>query len=322
MRLLHLSDTHLGALIRVHGAPAGWDRMVDHRAALEAAVAPALAGEVDLVVHCGDLFHSGGPPSEEVWWAWDLLTRLAARVPTVLLAGKHDSKGLERHLPRNLPNLHLVDKAARLEVAGLTLGAVAYTKSPRTWQERAAAVCEGGVDLLLAHQPVDGAEDPGFSFRVGAQKETIGAAHLPEGVTHVLCGYVHRRQVVEVGDVAVVFAGAAERTGFAERFEAKGTAVWERIEGRWTWHFNDLPTRRMVVVDREEDIAGVREGDLVMVYADPWESLAGRCHAAGAIVVQQMSREEREAIAADDQVALPLGAIAYLPSVRAARGED
>ena len=55
MRILHLSDTHLGLAGRVRGAPPGYQRADDHLAALRAALAPALAGQIDLVLHTGDL---------------------------------------------------------------------------------------------------------------------------------------------------------------------------------------------------------------------------------------------------------------------------
>ncbi|TNE86313.1 MAG: hypothetical protein EP330_21465 [Deltaproteobacteria bacterium] len=321
MRLLHLTDTHLGASLRVHGAPAGWERAQDHRDAMEAALEPAFRGEVDLVVHSGDLFDRSSPPSDEAWWAWEVFSRLAKRVPVVVVTGNHERKGLQRHLPASLDNLHVVDRAQRLTVAGLNLGVVAYARTARAWSERAAQVCEGGVDLLVAHQAFDGAQVPGFTFTVGKQKDTIGAAHLPDGVTHVLSGHIHPRQVVRLGEVPVVFPGSAERTSFTERFETKGYAIWTREDGRWQWTFHDLASRPMVVVDREEDLENVREGDLVSVRAEPWEDFAGRAQAAGAIVVQKYTARERASIAEDDQIALPLGAVAYLPSVRAARGQ-
>lgn len=318
MRILHLTDTHIGTRRRVHGGPAGWERAQDHRAAMEAALQPALRGEVDLVVHSGDLFDRSTPPDSEAWWAWRTLSGLAATVPVVICAGNHERKGLSRHLPSNLSNLRVVDRSERVTIAGLTLGVVAYAKTARAWGERAAKVCEGGVDLLIAHQAFQGSQVPGFTFTASGQKDTIGAAHLPDGVKHILSGHIHPRQVVRIGGVQIVHPGSTERTSFSERFETKGYTIWTRVDGRWDFDFHDVDTRPMVVVNREEDLGLVHEGSLVSVRTDPWEELAGRCQDLGALVVHQ--RKSRDAtMHEDDQITLPLGAIAYLPSYRAMR---
>ncbi len=41
MRILHLTDTHLGAWWRVHGAPPGWSRAGDHQLGLQRALGAA-----------------------------------------------------------------------------------------------------------------------------------------------------------------------------------------------------------------------------------------------------------------------------------------
>jgi DNA repair exonuclease SbcCD nuclease subunit len=57
MRILHVTDTHLGTEAWYRGSPAGWSRAGDHMATFRAAVGPALREEVDLVVHSGDVFN-------------------------------------------------------------------------------------------------------------------------------------------------------------------------------------------------------------------------------------------------------------------------
>ena len=322
MRILHLTDTHLGATRRVHGGPAGWERALDHRAAMEAALAHAVPGEIDLVVHSGDLFDRTSPDSEDAWWAYETLETLSKKIPVLVCAGSHARRGLARHLPHRPGQLVVVDRDERVELAGLTLGVVAYARTAKAWAQRAARVCAEGVDLLVTHQPMDGAEVAGLTFRAGRRADTVGVAHLPDAVRLVLCGYVHRRQVLQVGDAVVVCPGGTERTAFSERFEQKGFAIWERVEGRWSHRFVDIPTRPMVVVDREEDLSQVREGCLVSIEAEPWEALASACQQRGALVVHRpLSRDQVRTLVEDDQVALPLGAVAYLPTVRALRDD-
>ncbi|MFN7142481.1 MAG: hypothetical protein ACK4YP_01795, partial [Myxococcota bacterium] len=91
--------------------------------------------------------------------------------------------------------------------------------------------------------------------------------HLPAGVHHFLCGHIHPRQAVHVGDALVVHPGATERTAFSERDEAKGVALWE-LEGAVTWRWIDLPARPMHVVRTAADLAGVPAEGLVRLEGD------------------------------------------------------
>ena len=83
----------------VLGGPPGWSRSHDFAAAFEAALAPAMRQEVDLVVHSGDLFDRSKPPRAAVLHAARVLTEVARRVPVVVVHGNHDWRGLRRYLP-------------------------------------------------------------------------------------------------------------------------------------------------------------------------------------------------------------------------------
>jgi predicted phosphodiesterase len=217
---------------------------------------------VDLVVHTGDLFNRSRPPTRTVARAAALLREVARRVPVVLLPGNHDRRGLRRHLPHPDTGLLVVDWPARVVVAGLALGVVPFLRTADGWAEGARRAVGPGVDLLLAHQAFHGARVPGLVFRVGAQRDTVGAAHLPRGVRHVLCGHIHPRQVLHVGDAEVVHPGAAERAAFSERDQTKGYALWD-LDAGVAWRFVDLPSRKMVVVARPGDLEAVEPGSLV-----------------------------------------------------------
>lgn len=287
MRILHLSDSHLGRTLRVRGAPRGWTRALDHRAAVEHAV--LAAGPVDLVVHTGDLFDRSRPPRAEVAQAAGWLVGLAQRVPVVVLRGNHDRRGLSRTVPVTTPGLHVVDHATRLVVAGLTLACVPFLSDAAGWAAAALRAVGPGADLLLCHQAVDGCHVPGvggrsvFTFRVGAQRDTIGARHLPPGVTHLLCGHLHPRQVVGLGPATVVMPGSTERTSFSEREQVKGAALWE-LTSTVTWRWLDLPSRPMAVVAGPHDLGRLRPGTLTRL-ATPDPALEAEAMARGAWLV-------------------------------------
>jgi DNA repair exonuclease SbcCD nuclease subunit len=262
MRILHVTDSHLGTERHVPGAPAGYLRHHDHLRALREALAPAFRGEVDLVVHSGDLFDRSRPPLRVMADGAALLAEVVRRTPMVLVNGNHDWRGYRRALPLPPPGLTVVDRPTRVVVGGVALAVVPFAREAGAWAEAARVAAGPGVDLLVAHQAFDGAAVPGLTFRVGAQADTIGPAHLPPGVQHVLCGHIHTRQRIVVGEASVVMPGSTERTSFRERDEPKGSAIWS-LEGSISQRFVDGPTRPMVVVDMRDALGLVTPGALV-----------------------------------------------------------
>ena len=102
MRVLHTSDWHLGTTLgRVR-------RDEDHDAVLDEIVDVAGQGELDLIVHTGDLFDHARPAVDDMHRAVEALARLAAHAPLVVIAGNHDSSALFEVLDR------VVGMAARL----------------------------------------------------------------------------------------------------------------------------------------------------------------------------------------------------------------
>lgn len=261
MRVLHLTDTHLGADGWYRGAPPGWRRADDHLAACRAALAPALREEVDAVVHTGDVFDRSKPPRKAIDDAAALFVEVARRVPVLLMPGNHDRHGLRLHYAGGLPGVQILDEPTRVRLGDIDVVAVPYRRDLREgWVAPALA---DGADLLLSHQSVDGCTVPGFTFRVGLHAETVGLRHLPR-VPRIANGHIHPRQVLRLGETEVVFAGSTERTSFVERHQPKGYVLWRfDADARWSWV--DLPTRPMQVLAGEAELDGVRAGALVQV---------------------------------------------------------
>ena len=110
IRILLLADTHLGFDLpvnpRVNRRRRGHDFLANYATALQ----PAFSGEVDLVVHGGDVFNRSRPPSSVVWQAFEPLTRIADRgVPVYVVPGNHE-RGRIPHLRfAQHPGIHVFD---------------------------------------------------------------------------------------------------------------------------------------------------------------------------------------------------------------------
>lgn len=246
MRILQISDTHLGAELNARG-PRGWSRAADHHEALRRALEPALREEVDLVIHAGDVFDRSLPPRRWVHAAGELLSEVARRVPVLGIAGNHDRRGIRRWLPQRA--LDFVDQPTRTVIRGVAIARVPFRRDAEGFARAAREAVGPGADVLVMHQAPHGSRVGPFTFRVGVQRDTVGEAHLPD-VPFAMCGHIHPRQSVRIGGCTVVMGGSTERTAFSEAEQAKGVVRWE-LGAEVSWRFVDHPTRPM-----EADVPG------------------------------------------------------------------
>jgi exonuclease SbcD len=292
VRVLLIADTHLGFDLpsrpRVDRRRRGPDFFANTRLALE----PALRGEVGLVVHGGDLLFRGKVPAGLVMEALEPLLEVAdAGVPVVLVPGNHERSALPYPLLASHRRLHIFDRprTIELEVANtrVALGGFPCQRDGVCGRFSALVEATGAlavnadVRLLCLHQTVEGARVKGFTFRRGG--DVVRGREIPSGFAAVLCGHIHRTQIL-TRDLAgralrspVLYPGSVERTSFAERDEPKGYLLLE-IEPDWTsggqladWRFHQLPTRPMEMVT--VDATGLAPEDFERALRDEFERL-------------------------------------------------
>jgi len=269
IKVLLLADTHLGFDLpsrpRVEKRRRGPDFFANTRLALE----PALRGEVDLVVHGGDLLYRSKVPAGLVLQALEPLLEVADNgVPVVLVPGNHERSALPYPMLASHANLHILDrpKTVELEINGTRVAIGGFPCERDNIRDRFTALVRdsgvldagAGIRLLCLHQTVEGSRVKGYTFRSGA--DIIRGRDIPADLAAVLCGHIHRSQVL-TRDLAgnrlaapVLYPGSVERTSFAERDEPKGYLILELAAdaesgGRLDrWEFRELPTRPMFAV--------------------------------------------------------------------------
>ena len=111
IRILLLADTHLGfdlpTRARIERRRRGHDFLANYAAALE----PALAGRVDLVVHGGDVFNRSRVPTSLAWQAFEPLARIAdGGVPVYVVPGNHERGRIPQLRFARHPGIHLFDR--------------------------------------------------------------------------------------------------------------------------------------------------------------------------------------------------------------------
>jgi DNA repair exonuclease SbcCD nuclease subunit len=258
MRVLFVSDTHLGLDMPARPRVVRRRRGEDFFRNFERALDVARSGDVDVVVHGGDLLYRSRVPA---WLAEAALAPLkglaSAGVPVLLIPGNHERARMPYPLLALEDGLHVFDRPRTvvLEARGVRAAFIGF---PYTWDIRsrfrgalAAATREtpaADIRILCLHQCIEGATcGPGnFTFRGGS--DVIRATDLPREVAVTLSGHIHRHQVLRpAGRGPVIYAGSVERTSFAEAPERKGFVVLELTEsGLGAFEFRPLPARPMV----------------------------------------------------------------------------
>lgn len=272
IKVLLLADTHLGFDLpsrpRVEKRRRGPDFFANTRLALET----ALPGQVDLVVHGGDLLYRSKVSAGLVAQALEPLLEVADNgVPAVLVPGNHERSALPYPMLASHANLYILDqpKTVELEINGTRLAIGGFPCERDCIRDRfSVLVAECGVlsahadlRILCLHQAVEGSRVEGYTFRSGA--DIIRGRDIPTGLAAVLCGHIHRSQVL-TRDLAgnrlaapVLYPGSVERTSFAERDEPKGYLILEFEEdsksgGRLVQsEFRELPARPMFAVSAD-----------------------------------------------------------------------
>jgi DNA repair exonuclease SbcCD nuclease subunit len=239
MRILFIGDTHLGFDLPARPRVARRRRGVDFFERFAQALEPALRGEADVVVHGGDLLYRSRVPPSLVSRALQPLVRVAeAGVPVLLVPGNHERSVVPYTLLAEHERLHVFRgpstvvierNGLRVAFAGFPFARAARQAFPALLAATGYRQVEAAARVLCIHQCVEGATcgpPPGFTFREG--EDVVPASDLPDDLAVVLCGHVHRHQILRRDlrgrplPAPVVYAGSIERTSFAERDEAKG----------------------------------------------------------------------------------------------------
>ena len=270
IRVLFVSDTHLGFDLprrpRVERRRRGPDFFENFERALE----PARRGEVDLVIHGGDILFRSRVPAELVARAFEPLKKVAeSGVPVYVVPGNHERSRIPYPLLAQHENLFLFDRPKtyvwRSQGFTLALACFPYERQvrkrfPVVVEETGWRNVDADAKLLLMHHAVEGARVGRLGtgdYRFTNAADVIRTEDIPQGFTAILSGHIHRAQVLtrDLGgrplSAPVLYPGSVERTSFAEKDEHKGylTFALERSGALLGWRFHELPARPMVTIE-------------------------------------------------------------------------
>jgi DNA repair protein SbcD/Mre11 len=254
MRIIHTSDWHLGRRLK------GIDRTPEIALALEEILEQAKMMEVDAVLVAGDVFDVPNPPAEAEKVAYDFFCQLqAANIPSVVIAGNHDSAtridGIAKLL--SYVGTHALGRPRLTENGGviafdtpsgrLCVGAMPFAserrlltgedlwdldalKQRQSYQEIVAAVLEdlaqgwedSSVNILMAHLTVNSAIRA-YSEVDYYTRDTysLSGQTLPPEAQYIALGHIHKPQQVS-NAAPTYYSGSLIQVDFGEAGEEKG----------------------------------------------------------------------------------------------------
>ena len=271
IKLLFLADTHLGFDIplrpRIQRRRRGLDFFANFRQALE----PAYAGEVDAVIHGGDLFFRSRVPARLVDMAFAPLKEIAGQgTPVYMVPGNHERSCIPCGLLGIHPGIHIFDRPRTFllhkQLMTLALAGFPYWRDDvrkhfpdileATGWRREEKRCTASV--LCVHHCFEGATVGPSEYTFRNAEDVIRHRDIPPGFTAVLSGHVHRHQVLTADlnqkplNTPVLYPGSIERTSFAEMQEKKGCLHVtlhkhpHLLRPELSWEFKELDSRPMV----------------------------------------------------------------------------
>lgn len=228
MKIVHLSDTHLGLRELHHTDAEGHNvRERDVYAVFAAAIDKAIELKPAAVIHSGDLFHGHHPAAAALGEALDQIERLrAAGIGFVALAGNHSTpRGRAIAHPFSLLGRFGVD-AIHGQPRQLRFGELGITAIPHShdheemasWIAAADPDPEARFNVLVAHVGLAGlsrvgAGEPGASELPGEILESVA------GFDYIALGHLHQFDRPRVN---AIYAGSPERLSWADKASRKG----------------------------------------------------------------------------------------------------
>ncbi|MBN1677116.1 MAG: exonuclease SbcCD subunit D [Candidatus Thermoplasmatota archaeon] len=228
MRLVHISDTHLGfsAYSKLDPVEGINQRESDVYRAFAQAVDKAIELEPDLVIHSGDLFDTVRPQNRAIDLALKQMIKLSqAGIETVLISGNHSTPRLREtgsilRIFEHLDHIHPVHEpgVTAIVVGDATVQAIPHSVTPSlsSLVRSAKPSKDSPINLLVLHVGVVGSRVYNMDE---FNEQTVPLGSIENDWDYVALGHFH--EFAKVTDRAY-YSGSTERFGFGEAHQDKG----------------------------------------------------------------------------------------------------
>jgi DNA repair exonuclease SbcCD nuclease subunit len=277
INIVFLSDTHLGFDYPLRPKVKRRRRGNDFFRNFELVLAYAQQIKSDLVIHAGDLFYRSRVPESIIDRVYMMLANFVNHdIPIYIVPGNHERSHLPTSVFLNHPLINVFShpRIYQKTINGIQIAIAGFPFISGDINNRIRSIiadcgwyrdkCD--IKILAIHQAIEGASvgPQNFTFREG--RDVISKESLPQDASVILCGHIHRQQVLFTKSNGssqsgkIIYCGSTERTSFAEMKEKKGfyhLIFKQRKKNEWylqKTRFIELPTRPMIDIFIESDV--------------------------------------------------------------------
>jgi DNA repair protein SbcD/Mre11 len=260
MKIVHLSDTHLGYqafdVVNAEGINAREQDIYD---AFERAVTRIVELRPDLVLHSGDFFHRPSPSNRALTFGMEQLRRLAkAEIPTVVIAGNHETPKTVYNSPilralRTLDHVYPIfgDSVECFEFGQVAVHGVPHINDTARQRDELAALrpIPDKCNILMLHTSL------GKRYLMEEYGEQVFPTEfeaLLQGFQYVALGHWHNMQQIGLHPNAW-YSGSIERLSETEAGAEKGLLLLDISEkNEVSVSFEPLRARPWLCLDIEK----------------------------------------------------------------------
>ena len=256
MKILHVSDTHLGYSAYRKSTEDGINqREIDIYNAFEQFIDYAVDIKPDLIIHCGDLFDNVRPNNRAITFAVNQLVRLNEKnIPLVLISGNHEHPKLKEtghifsvfdHLQNVHPIYHSKYETIDFEFGKkkLVIHAIPQCNSRKEFENELKKLKpdkKADYNIFVAHGSVTGVKN----FSMNEFNELIIPTKiLSRDFDYVALGHFHKYSKLGAN---AFYSGSTESLTFTEAGEKKGFIELTFDKNGLKHNFVEIRTRPML----------------------------------------------------------------------------
>lgn len=268
MKLLHFSDIHIGMenYAKLDPQTGLSSRLIDFFNTFDFIVDLALEKQVDAVVFAGDAYKTRDPNPTQQRGFGSRISRLAKKIPVVLVVGNHDTPNAEGKantldiysaleidnvwVSRAVELLKVPTKSGDLQIVTLPwLHKNDYKSVGEKLNLLYEKIQPTSPAIFLSHAEVVGAEYGSEKGMAIANDVTIPLSLLQDRrLSYVALGHIHKHQVLSTNPL-VVYSGSPQRIDFGEEKEEKGVCLVDIPEkGKVSFEFIETGARVFLTI--------------------------------------------------------------------------
>ncbi|RLF28808.1 MAG: exonuclease SbcCD subunit D [Thermoplasmata archaeon] len=258
MRILHVSDTHLGYTAYRKTTEDGINqREIDIYDAFKQFVDYAVETKPDLILHTGDLFDSVRPTNRAITTAVQQILRISKKeIPIIIISGNHETPRLREtgnifnifeHLDHVYPvyngRYEKIILTTKNNDEKISIHAVPQCQTKKEYIDNLKKISidkSADYNIVMLHGCVKGIQE----FSMNDFNELLIPIHfLKKEFDYIALGHYHKyTQVTENS----FYSGSTEHLTFAEAMEQKGFIELETNNGKNRHNFIPLKNRPMI----------------------------------------------------------------------------